>query len=666
MATAADWMSAAVVSSPWPGSSRSWAATARYLPHGVDGRLRPVGPAPGAVPAQVRQVHRARLRRRPVLLQTARVVAVVCAIFVSFTYVAARCGAWASCSAGSRRRRRRRGDPRHGHRVLLRRARGHEGHHVHAGGPVLRAHLRVHGAGHLSVDDDDRLGRPQIGLGAHTADGAGEGPFLLDRLDGLSGELGFLAYTSGQKSKLDVFFIAAALMTGTAGLPHVIVRFYTVAKVKAARSSAGFALFFIAILYTTAPAVAAFARTKLLQSLKNLPYADAPAWFKNWESTGLIKFIDENGDGLIQYVGPLSPPQERAHHRPRHHGARGARDRRAAVLGGGAVAAGGLAAALSTAAGLLLVISTSVAHDLMKRSFRPDISEKEELRWAASRRPGLCSSRATSASTRPGSWPQVVAFAFGLAASSFFPAIVLGIFVRRMNREGAVTGMITGLGFTAAYIIWFKFLFPETNDATIGGSASPPRASEPWHAGQRGGEPHRHAFHPAAPRPKSPSRRAHSRAGRAPPPPHRGPSPGAPCGPKPTTRRWCASSPTPKTRTTTARGRPRRPSPRAGPGWWWASAASSPGPTWWPMRHFCKCRSWQIRTRSWPGSSRSARRRPRAPRGRGQEVHQGHPAGRDRRASRLLGSGQRPRLSHRGRRDFRHRGRGVARRGADL
>ncbi len=217
---------------------------------------------------------------------------------------------------------------------------------------------------------------PQLGFGATVADGGG---FLLDRLDGLTEQLGFGAYTDGRKGTLDVFFITAALMVGTAGLPHVIVRFYTVPKVRHARSSAGWALLFIALLYTTAPAVAAFARTNLLNTVSETPYEDVPAWFTNWEATGLISFDDKNGDGVIQYTGPASDTPNELFI-----------DRDIIVLANpeiarlpawvvGLVAAGGLAAALSTAAGLLLVISTSVAHDLLKKSIKPTITEKGEL-----------------------------------------------------------------------------------------------------------------------------------------------------------------------------------------------------------------------------------------------------------------------------------------------
>ena len=301
---------------------------------------------------------------------------------------------------------------------------------------------------------------PQIGFGATVTDGSG---FLLDRLDGLTTELGFGAYTVGRKSTLDIFFITAALMVGTAGLPHVIVRFYTVPKVRQARSSAGWALLFIALLYTTAPAVAAFARTNLLATLSERAYADVPTWFTNWETTGLIQFEDLNGDGIIQYTGPASSVANEL-----------TIDRDIMVLANpeiaqlpawvvGLVAAGGLAAALSTAAGLLLVISSSVAHDLLKKAILPGISEQGELRAARLAAGGAVLIAAYFGINPPGFVAEVVALAFGLAAASFFPAIILGIFSKRMNRYGAVAGMITGITLTAAYIVYFKLLHPELN-----------------------------------------------------------------------------------------------------------------------------------------------------------------------------------------------------------
>ncbi len=302
---------------------------------------------------------------------------------------------------------------------------------------------------------------PQIGFGSTLSDGSGV--YLLDKLNGLSTELGFSTYTDGSKSTIDVFFITASLMVGTAGLPHVIVRFYTVPKVAAARSSAGWALLFIALLYTTAPAVAAFARTNLLTTISNAEYATAPTWFKNWEATGLIQFEDKNNDGLIQYRGPKSEIENEL-----------TIDRDIMVLANpeiaklpnwviGLVAAGGLAAALSTAAGLLLVISTSIAHDLLKKELMPNIDQKTEL-LAARIAAGFAVCVAGYFGLHPpGFVAQVVAFAFGLAAASFFPAIIMGIFSKRMNKYGAISGMIVGLTFTTAYIVYFKFMSPELN-----------------------------------------------------------------------------------------------------------------------------------------------------------------------------------------------------------
>ena len=303
---------------------------------------------------------------------------------------------------------------------------------------------------------------PQLGFGG--IDQA-SGTALLDRLNGLHNELGFAPYTSGTKSTLDVFFITAALMVGTAGLPHVIIRFYTVPKVRDARISAGWALLFISLLYTTAPAVAVFARTNLINSVHETPYSQVPEWFTRWEATGLLAFDDANGDGRIQFVGPDSPLTNEL-----------SVDRDIMVLANpeiaglpdwvvGLVAAGGLAAALSTAAGLLLVISSAVSHDLLKRGLRPGITEKGEL-LAARISAGVAVVIAGYYGAHPpGFVAQVVAFAFGLAASSFFPAIILGIFSKRTTREGAILGMIAGITFTAAYIIYFKFVRPDLDTA---------------------------------------------------------------------------------------------------------------------------------------------------------------------------------------------------------
>lgn len=303
---------------------------------------------------------------------------------------------------------------------------------------------------------------PQLGFGAELTDAYGGG-YLLDRLDGLHVELGFAAYTEGVRSSLDVLFITAALIMGTAGLPHVIIRFFTVPSVRAARKSAGYALLFIAILYTTAPAIAAFARTNLINTVSNAEYISMPSWFRTWENTNLISFEDKNGDGLIQYVADPAVNELTV-------------DRDIIVLANpeiaqlpnwviALVAAGGLAAALSTAAGLLLVISTSISHDLLKRNLMPDISEKQELTYARVAIFFAVCIAGYFGINPPGFVAQVVAFAFGLAASSFFPAIVLGIFSTRMNKEGAVAGMIAGIVFTAVYIVYFKFINPAMDNA---------------------------------------------------------------------------------------------------------------------------------------------------------------------------------------------------------
>ena len=302
---------------------------------------------------------------------------------------------------------------------------------------------------------------PQVGFGSMLADGSQT--YLLEKLDGLSADLGFHLYTQGQKHLIDVFAITAALMVGTAGLPHVIVRFYTVPRMRDARSSAGWALIFIALLYTSAPAVAAFARTNLLTTIADAPYSEVPQWFTNWENTGLIRFDDKNGDGLIQYLGPNAGQENELIIDP---DIMVLANPEIANLPGwviGLVAAGGLAAALSTAAGLLLVISTAVARDLLKKGFRPNISEKRELLTARITAGVAVCIAGYFGIDPPGFVAQVVAFAFGLAASSFFPAIILGIFSRRMNKFGAVSGMITGIVFTAAYIIFFKFVRPDLN-----------------------------------------------------------------------------------------------------------------------------------------------------------------------------------------------------------
>ena len=303
---------------------------------------------------------------------------------------------------------------------------------------------------------------PQVGFGSQLTEAFGGG-YLLDRLDGLSEQLGFPTYTEGQRSTQDVFFITAALMIGTAGLPHVIIRFFTVPGVREARKSAGYALVFIAILYTTAPAVAAFARANLINTVDNVEYSAMPEWFSKWETTGLIRFTDRNGDGRIQYTGDAATNELDV-------------NRDIMVLANpeiaelpnwvvALVAAGGLAAALSTAAGLLLVISSAVSHDLLKRGYMPEISEKEELLFARISIFMAVLVAGYFGINPPAYVAQVVAFAFGLAAASFFPAIVMGIFNRRMNRQGAVAGMVTGFVFTALYIIYFRFINPAVDNA---------------------------------------------------------------------------------------------------------------------------------------------------------------------------------------------------------
>ncbi|HAI41023.1 MAG TPA: cation acetate symporter [Maribacter sp.] len=294
---------------------------------------------------------------------------------------------------------------------------------------------------------------PQLGMGSTLNDGSGT--FLLDKLDGLSTELGFNEYTDGSKSITDIFAITFALMVGTAGLPHVIVRFFTVKKVKDARKSAGLALLLIAILYTTAPAVSVFAKTNLINTVSNEEYSNMPVWFKNWEETGLLSFDDKNEDGKIQYVADMSKNELTIDNDIMVLANPEIADLPAWVIA--LVAAGGLAAALSTAAGLLLVISASVSHDLVKKVFKPNISDKAEL-WVAR---GSATIAVIIAGyfgiNPPGFVAAVVALAFGLAAASFFPAIVLGIFYKKMNKKGAIGGMVVGILLMLFYMTKFKF-----------------------------------------------------------------------------------------------------------------------------------------------------------------------------------------------------------------
>jgi cation/acetate symporter len=306
---------------------------------------------------------------------------------------------------------------------------------------------------------------PQFGFGSQLNDGSGI--YLLDKLDGLSTELGFSEYTEGSKSMIDVFAITLALMVGTAGLPHVIVRFFTVKRVKDARKSAGIALLLIVILFSTAPAVAVFARTNMIETVSNKNYATVPEWFKKWETTGLITFTDKNKDGVIQYVADKNKNELVI-------------DRDIMVLANpeiarlpdwviALVAAGGLAAALSTAAGLLLVISSSVSHDLIKKIIKPSISEKGELVAARLSAVGAVCVAGYFGINPPGFVAAVVALAFGLAAASFFPAIILGIFYKRMNKEGAIAGMVVGITAMLLYMIkyklgWFDEVVPDKSE----------------------------------------------------------------------------------------------------------------------------------------------------------------------------------------------------------
>ena len=307
---------------------------------------------------------------------------------------------------------------------------------------------------------------PQLGMGDTLNDGSGV--YLLEKLNGLSTELGFNEYTEGSKDRIDILAITLALMVGTAGLPHVIVRFFTVKKVKDARKSAGLALLLIAVLYTTAPAVAVFARVNLIETVSNKSYEGMPEWFKNWEKTGLLTFEDKNQDGKVQYVADPKINELKV-------------DPDIMVLANpeianlpawiiALVAAGCLAAALSTAAGLLLVISASVSHDLIKKIFMPTISDKGELLAARLSAVVAVCVAGYFGINPPGFVAAVVALAFGLAAASLFPAIILGIFYKRMNKEGAVSGMVVGILLMLFYMAKFK----------LGWLGDTPPASEWW------------------------------------------------------------------------------------------------------------------------------------------------------------------------------------------
>ena len=296
---------------------------------------------------------------------------------------------------------------------------------------------------------------PQIGLVGNTLDGVS----FLDKLNNINNELGFHQYTAGKLSTLNMFCITAALMCGTAGLPHVIVRFFTVKNVRAVRKSASWTLAFIAVVYLTAPAVGAFARVNLIESLNEKKAKELPVWFTEFEKTGQMSWEDKNNDGVVQYRGPMHKQENELYF-----------GNDIMVMANPSMAnlpmwviallmAGCIAAALSTAAGLLLVLSTSISHDLMKKIIRPDLSDKDEVKWAR-----IASFIALLIATYFGINPpstfiaKTVAFAFGLAASSFFPTLLLGIFSKRMNKEGAIAGMIAGIGFTFSYIVYFQFM----------------------------------------------------------------------------------------------------------------------------------------------------------------------------------------------------------------
>ena len=329
---------------------------------------------------------------------------------------------------------------------------------------------------------------PQLGFGGQIS---GTSTYLLDRLDQISEELGFNAYTENSKTNIDIFFITAALMFGTAGLPHVIVRFFTVPKVSDARKSAGYALIFIALLYTTAPAVSAFAKMNFIDSVQEVEYESAPTWFKNWEDIGLIAWKDKNEDGVIDYYSGNALEGVK----PKYTNERGKYNERVVlndidstnsnevyidndimVLANpeiaklpnwviALVAAGALAAALSTAAGLLLVISASISHDLLKKMVMPKITEKQELFFARCSAAIAIFIAGLFGIYPPGFVAQVVAFAFGLAASTIFPVLFMGIFYKRLNKQGAIAGMLSGLISTSSYIIYFKFISPNLNTA---------------------------------------------------------------------------------------------------------------------------------------------------------------------------------------------------------
>ena len=338
---------------------------------------------------------------------------------------------------------------------------------------------------------------PQLGFGDTVVNSS---TYLLDKLDQVTVDLGFVAYTESIKSNIDIFCITGALMFGTAGLPHVIVRFFTVPRVSDARKSAGYALIFIALLYTTAPAVGAFARMNFIDSIQDSEYSSAPTWFKNWENIGLIAWNDKNSDGYIHYsagntfkegrpnfIDEIGESGERLTSNLSNYSNQNEVyiDKDIMVLANpeianlpnwiiALVAAGALAAALSTAAGLLLVISSSISHDLLKKTFKPNITEKQELLYARCSAAFAILIAGLFGIYPPGFVAQVVAFAFGLAAATIFPALFLGIFSKSTNKEGAIAGMLAGLAFTSSYIIYFKFINPQLDNSNFWiGSISP-------------------------------------------------------------------------------------------------------------------------------------------------------------------------------------------------
>ena len=326
---------------------------------------------------------------------------------------------------------------------------------------------------------------PQLGLiGNYIRDGAENSVPLIEKINQISTDLGFSKYTENTSNTLDLFCITAALMVGTAGLPHVIVRFFTVKNVKAVRKSAYWTLSFIAIIYLTAPALGMFARTNFIEEINEKKYQEAPEWFKNWENQGMIAWVDKNGDGIMQYRSgdvftgkPSYDDSSRKVDSPRVVNNEISKsenevyyDKDIIVLANPEMAglpqwvialvmAGCVAAALSTAAGLLLVLSTAISHDLMKKIINPDISDQQEIRYARIASFGALAAAAYFGINPPSSFvAKTVAFAFGLAASSFFPTLIMGIFSKKINKEGAIAGMICGIGFTMSYIIYFQFL----------------------------------------------------------------------------------------------------------------------------------------------------------------------------------------------------------------